>query len=293
MNDSVKTLVSALKAMEEAFGGHFCVHLYDGEVWRMNWVVSAFHDNTFCCRVKLGLGKDISACTGFDMTRVRTECLRRRNVFYKRCQFGAFEIVIPVFDNDHLRLIVFYGPFRISGKVSGDVLVEPDSYCGIDGTLTRELEKAQRGLPRIDLVAAERIAHICAGMTGSFNAALSVAEPPDGSRIGRINDFFSRRFRDRSASLDELAGFLSLSISRTSHVLSKEFGMSFPNMLNRYRLSYAKKLLSETFLNTGTVAELSGFSSPQYFYRQFRENFNMTPSVFRQRNIGRNMPENV
>lgn len=292
MNDSLKTLIGALKAMEDAFGGHFCIHLYDGEVWRMNEIAPVFHDNTFCCRVKLGLGQNISACTGFDMTRVRTECLKRRDIFFKRCQFGAFEIVIPVFDNDdHLRLIVFYGPFRIRGKISG--LVEPESYCVINESLTRELEKAQRALPFIDLVTAERIGRICAGMTGNFNAVLSVNDPPDGSRAGRINDFFFRRFRDKSASLDELAGFLSLSISRTSHVLRKEFGMTFPDMLKRCRLEYAKKLLSETFLNTGTVAELSGFSSPQYFYRQFRKHFNMTPSVFRQRNIGRNMPEDV
>ena len=84
------------------------------------------------------------------------------------------------------------------------------------------------------------------------------------------------------ASLAELARFLGLSVSRTSHVVRELFGYSYVESLNQTRLRTAAALLRNSSLPVLEVCLASGFQDVSHFHRQFRKQFRKTPQQYRR-----------
>ncbi len=288
MENNEQIASNGLNAVQTIFGGHFTLHYCNLQENKFNHLVKSFHDNSFCDMVKLHLGSNITPCTEFDMITVRTECLRRKQPFFKICSFGAFEIITPFFEDNELKMVLFHGPFRLAGCQDKRRTIVPNFYH----QSATELDNVLQSLPEITLKNADLAAKLCMAMSENF-IALCHHSPQIKSRKDRIKYFMSYSYRHKSTSLDSLADYLNLSISRTGKVLQQEFNITFPQMLNQYRFDNAKKLLCETALTTGIISELSGFSSPQYFYRLFRKTFNITPTEYRKHYAGHHLPEDV
>ena len=92
-----------------------------------------------------------------------------------------------------------------------------------------------------------------------------------------------RYFRSPGVSLENLAAELGLSVSRTSQLLRREFGRTFPELLNRYRLDCAAGILERSLLTVDEVAKMAGYRSANYLHRQFLKRFRMTPEEWRRR----------
>ena len=98
-----------------------------------------------------------------------------------------------------------------------------------------------------------------------------------------IRDFFQRSAVSPEITLNDLADFLGLSHSRTSHVLKEEFGKTFNELLNASRIKRACDLLLTTQLSLKRIAHLSGFSNEYYFGRVFKKHTNLPPGAYRKR----------
>ncbi len=88
-------------------------------------------------------------------------------------------------------------------------------------------------------------------------------------------------------TLPELAGRMHCSVNHLSQVINGEFHLSFYEFLNRYRVEYAKELLSRGSRGRGSigqVAERAGFKSNSAFYTAFKRSCQHTPSAYRQLN---------
>jgi AraC-like DNA-binding protein len=86
-------------------------------------------------------------------------------------------------------------------------------------------------------------------------------------------------------TLPELAGRMHCSINHLSQVINGEFHLSFYEFLNRYRIEYAKELLSRESRGRGSigqVAERAGFKSNSAFYAAFKRWCQHTPSAYRR-----------
>ena len=70
-----------------------------------------------------------------------------------------------------------------------------------------------------------------------------------------------------------------------SELFRKRERMTFERYLAKLRLDRATQLLSGTDLTVTRVAELSGYTSPQYFCRAFRRGKRTTPAAFRQHSL--------
>jgi len=57
---------------------------------------------------------------------------------------------------------------------------------------------------------------------------------------------------------------------------------STSSFINAYRVNHAARLILTTTHSVTLIAALSGFSTRAYFYKQFRNHFQMTPTEFRQ-----------
>lgn len=83
-------------------------------------------------------------------------------------------------------------------------------------------------------------------------------------------------------NIEQLCTEFHISKSHLQKSYKTSFGTSIIDDLIHFRMSMAKKLLSETELSITEIAERCGYSSYVYFTKQFKKEENMTPSEFRK-----------
>jgi len=94
-------------------------------------------------------------------------------------------------------------------------------------------------------------------------------------------------------SLQKLSQQFNLNYTYCSELFSKTTGTSFSNYLTTLRLQYARSLLLEGH-SVEDTAELSGFSSAQYFSTEFKKKYHISPSqYFRQSHANTNGNEEI
>jgi YesN/AraC family two-component response regulator len=58
---------------------------------------------------------------------------------------------------------------------------------------------------------------------------------------------------------------------------------SFHELLIQSRLQEAERLLTNTNLSISEISNKIGYSKPSYFYKLFKEHYNMTPMEYRSK----------
>ena len=81
-------------------------------------------------------------------------------------------------------------------------------------------------------------------------------------------------------SLETAAELLSYNKAYFTTLFKKNFGMSFTDYLNQYKISIAKEYIKNGNYNLNEVAEKSGFNYYAYFFKKFKEITGITPSDF-------------
>lgn len=93
--------------------------------------------------------------------------------------------------------------------------------------------------------------------------------------------YIDTRYYD--ASLSELAATLHQSLSVLSRTIKHEMGCTFQDLVQRKRFQKAVTLLSETKLPIADIMNACGYANSSYFYRKFKEKYDMTPRTYRER----------
>ena len=89
-------------------------------------------------------------------------------------------------------------------------------------------------------------------------------------------------------SLHDISLAVNIPRIRVSNCFNKELNTSFPAYRNKLRVAHAISLLRRgAHLNTSIegIAERSGFKSKSIFYAAFKEEYNMTPTVWMKKNL--------
>ena len=86
----------------------------------------------------------------------------------------------------------------------------------------------------------------------------------------------------QSATLRELAKMMNQTESGLSRQIKAVFGVTFKELLQAKRFERAILLLEETNMPVSDIALAVGYENSSYFYRKFRENFNMSPKEYRE-----------
>ena len=85
----------------------------------------------------------------------------------------------------------------------------------------------------------------------------------------------------RNFSLEDVAASVGVSPFYVSKLFKEEMGETFINYVTDRRLDRTKKLLSETDLSIKEIAGQTGYSDQNYFSRQFKNKFGISPTDFR------------
>ncbi len=121
------------------------------------------------------------------------------------------------------------------------------------------------------------------GICGRFDRnAVYKAKPSDSkSLLNRIFAFVEENFAD-DCSLTALSEKTGYDYAYLSRFFRKAVGLPYNDYLNRYRLSHACYLLTNTSMPVVRCAYESGYSSLRTFNRNFKAMMNTTPALYRQ-----------
>ena len=100
-------------------------------------------------------------------------------------------------------------------------------------------------------------------------------------RIQKMLSYIYEHYTE-SVTLRDIANAANISRSEAGRCFNAYMGCSPIEMLIRYRLQHAKKLLNETNLTLKEVCFECGFNSVNYFSRQFRKNYGYAPGNHRR-----------
>lgn len=87
----------------------------------------------------------------------------------------------------------------------------------------------------------------------------------------------------RRMSLADAAAAADLSPNYLAHLLKKETGKTFTDLVTERRMEKAQELLAHTTLRIAEVAEAVGFEDEAYFARRFRQCLKIAPREYRNR----------
>lgn len=92
---------------------------------------------------------------------------------------------------------------------------------------------------------------------------------------------YVRENLERELSLTEAASAAHLSPNYLAHLLKKETGRTFTDMVTERRLERAKELLCTSRRQVREIARQCGFTDEAYFNRRFRQQIGITPRQYR------------
>jgi AraC-like DNA-binding protein len=102
----------------------------------------------------------------------------------------------------------------------------------------------------------------------------------------RVIDYIREHIADPAMTLTDAAAAAFLSPNYLTHLLRKETGNSFSELVLERRMRLARTHLMNSSKPLSHIAEICGFADEAYFSRRFRKAHGMPPGQFRRERRG-------
>lgn len=103
------------------------------------------------------------------------------------------------------------------------------------------------------------------------------------TRIGQVIQFIKDNLTNKDITVELLAKKACMSASHFHKKFKNTLGVSPIDYLNSEKIKFAKKIIAKNQqLRLSEVAYLSGYNSPHYFNRKFKQHELVTPSQYRK-----------
>jgi len=96
----------------------------------------------------------------------------------------------------------------------------------------------------------------------------------------KLLDIIENSYNDSSFGIEDLSEHIGLSRVHLYRKTKSLFGMSPTDLLRNYRFNKALILLKDQQLNISEICYMTGFTSPAYFTKCFKELYKVTPSEY-------------
>jgi AraC-like DNA-binding protein len=103
-----------------------------------------------------------------------------------------------------------------------------------------------------------------------------------GEALSRVTKYVRDHFHER-ITLAEAAAAAHLSADYLTHLLKKETGKTFTELVAARRMERAGDLLTATRMRIAEIAEAVGFEDEAYFTRRFKQHFGRSPRDYRKK----------
>jgi len=105
--------------------------------------------------------------------------------------------------------------------------------------------------------------------------------PTQTSALAKRSVAYIHQNYAKSVSRAEIARTIGVSENYLTQIFHQELGLPLWEYINRYRVTQAKELLSQTDHSVAYIASLVGFEDPAYFSRVFRRYVGQSPRAYR------------
>jgi AraC-like DNA-binding protein len=103
----------------------------------------------------------------------------------------------------------------------------------------------------------------------------------DSDRVNKVFEYVMKNFKEE-IRLGEVADLISMSETSFSRYFKSRTNKNFSDFLTQIRIAHACKLLVEDKMGITEICYESGFNNLSNFNRKFKEQMNMTPSVYQK-----------
>ena len=286
MKNPLGTPELAIEAFERIHGLNVTIHDLDGSLTPFLQPNRFYHRSPLCLAVKAQ--GHYNACSQFDVKHLRRELVGLPEGRVHICPAGLVEWVVPVFEQQLLRWVLFAGPrsagVTLATMTCGSAILRSKPFSHKKNTLLSAVEETEAQL------ILEHLRQLTARLwkwvhEGNWRHKVSCSIPRQLDSGIMRNTVVRRIIEEEYAgplTLLMVAKRLCLSESRTSHAVHKACGMSFREMLIQKRLEVAKELLRYSEICVLDIALASGFEDMSHFHRLFRRRIGMTPIQYRK-----------
>jgi AraC-like DNA-binding protein len=167
-----------------------------------------------------------------------------------------------------------------------DFMFDDAEFAQIEGLLMNmKRENEQRGFGSLELLRAYLL-QLLALVCRKFEAEILRLAAANMQGAGRHDSLqrvirYIREHLDEELTLVDAAGAAFLSPNYLAHLLKKEIGKTFTELVTERRMERAKDLLANSSRRVADIAFASGFSDEAYFARRFAQLFGMSPRAYR------------
>lgn len=226
-------------------------------------------------------------CIFFEQTYTFEEIGKHPEGISKVCHAGLVEWCIPIFLEHQVVSILYAGHRTAISSIPID-LTDPQPVS-TNLPWDDDLHMPELVTQNEAALFMEGLRQLAARLQlWLLEAQTIVGKPP---LLSRKNDLISRRNlilnfiyekHTEQISLADLATYLHLSESRTSHVVKEACGRTFSTLLVEARIRSATTLLRHSQLSVSDVAHRCGILDSSRFFKLFKQETGVSPSAYRQ-----------
>jgi AraC-like DNA-binding protein len=270
MNGLSDALAGLLASAERVIGLTVVVHDHSGILIGVPLQGRHFHRGSFCQAGRDATPSYDRRCQAHCRYGIPVEAARVGAPFVHCCWKGGAEACVPVMREGVHHLTLFAGVLR-AGAV-------PPPGLGASAV------RAWRTLPPADPDRLADVGQVLATLGLGILALMDAQRRHGaGTRTAAIEAYIEGDLH-RRPTVAGLAGHFGLSPSRTAHLVTAQFGMSFGVLLQERRLARARHLLATTDATAAAIAERCGFISQHWFNRLFARQVGSSPGRWRRLN---------
>jgi len=171
-----------------------------------------------------------------------------------------------------------YMDFRLAGA---------DLALARDACLRMQVENARRRYCSLELIRGYLLLLIGTVCRSHERGLLRLAErqaqrTSRREALARVMRHVREHLGER-LQLADAAAAADLSPNYLAHLIKKETGKTFVDLVTERRMEKARELLAHTAMRIGEIAAAVGFPDEAYFARRFRQRYTMAPRQFRER----------
>jgi AraC-like DNA-binding protein len=143
-------------------------------------------------------------------------------------------------------------------------------------------------LKRMNFVNSDRVIHITAAVKellskGHLTAGIQTFltyTPQDETFLTRLFDTLEKKYGEEDFNVEECAHAVDMSKSQLFRKTIAICGLSPNDLLKEYRLDKARDLMRRKDKTVSEIAFDTGFASPSYFTKCFKNRFRMLPTYY-------------
>jgi AraC-like DNA-binding protein len=192
------------------------------------------------------------------------------------CHAGMRYCLYPLVDADRLIAIAEIGNFHYGGAPSEEVMGKWRTRLGDEGDLLREFD----ALPKFDGTAEDRLVRMFA-LIAEHSISHRLIVLRQNPLFEKVVSYIRSRITRPHIGIEDVAQYVHRSTSTVSHVVKKEAGISFSQLVIEEKLRAAESMLASNPVKPiGEVADELGYSDQFYFSRLFKKYRGISPSEY-------------